>query len=206
MANYLSYGQTDGVIDLPLCTQCIQLYDISKVNRLKSVNIPKCSDATQVIHESGILEAVTDFFDISGIAGFFEGWTYSSMNYGNSTLSSCYFRGFGTNSKCTVAYMNELHSWGNDEDEWYLEDHKEYCNYTPSESVIETLVNGSFDRAAAGYDTCTVLLAPYAYNCLTADHITTMNNKGYSVVLVEDRATLATEIDETDKILTQVLG
>jgi hypothetical protein len=33
-----------------------------------------------------------------------------------------------------------------------------------------------------------------------------MNNKGYSVVLVEDRATLATEIDETDKILTQVLG
>jgi hypothetical protein len=206
MAGYLSYSQTDGEIDLPLCTQCYQLYDVSRVNRLKSINIPKCSDAYQVIHEGGNLEAVTDFFDISGMAGFYEGWTYAGYNHGNNTLSSCYFRGFGTNSKCTVAYMNELLAWGNDEEYYYLRDHKDYCKYTPSESVIETLVNGSFDRAAAGYDTCTVLLAPYAYNCLTADHITTMNNKGYSVVLVEDRATLATEIDETDKILTQVLG
>lgn len=49
------------------------------------------------------------------------------------------------------------------------------------QSLIDSLITNSFDRAAAGYNTCTVALGSYTKGVLTEDEIAQITAKGYTI-------------------------
>lgn len=49
------------------------------------------------------------------------------------------------------------------------------------QSLIDSLITNSFDRAAAGYNTCTITLGSYTKDVLTEDEIAQITAKGYTI-------------------------
>ena len=50
------------------------------------------------------------------------------------------------------------------------------------QSLIDSLITNSFDRAAAGYSTCTIALGSYTKGVLTEEEIAQITAKGYTIV------------------------
>ena len=103
--------------------------------------------------------------------------TYNN-NYGwnkTSELRKIEFRNIGKNSALTQFYMvggnNGLSKWGEDTEE--IPDARQ--------SMINTLITYSFDRASAGYSKCTISLHANAKARLTEDEIAQITAKGYTI-------------------------
>lgn len=50
-------------------------------------------------------------------------------------------------------------------------------------NLVYTLLEGSFDRASAGYSVFTITLSQETFNLLTEDEITAITNKGYTITV-----------------------
>ena len=106
----------------------------------------------------------------------------------NSTISYSYFTGysqmgqlryallkdFGTGSNCTSASFIYWPKWG-------IEDESIPLSAGARQSLIDTLITYSYDRATAGYSTCTVTLHNNTKALLTQDEIAQMTAKGYTL-------------------------
>ena len=49
------------------------------------------------------------------------------------------------------------------------------------QSLVDTLLTYSFDRATAGYATCTIKLSSNSYNQLTQQELADIQAKGYNI-------------------------
>lgn len=114
---------------------------------------------------------------------------YSSSNFlsrfynqtnSTATLRYIHLKNIGTQQNNTDYKFNtpsycNFYNWG-DED---------VTNYPYSEgarqSLVDTIVNDSFDRVAAGYSTCTIHLHPEVIARLTEDEIAQATAKGYTL-------------------------
>ena len=106
----------------------------------------------------------------------------------NTTISNSYFTGwssvyklryallkdFGTGSSCTSASFTDWPKWG-------IEDESIPLSAGARQSVIDTFITYSYDRATAGYSTCTVTLSSNTKALLTQDEIAQMTAKGYTL-------------------------
>lgn len=106
----------------------------------------------------------------------------------NSTISNTYFTGygaranlryvlikdFGTGSGCTSASFTYWPKWG-------IEDETIPLSAGARQSVIDTLITYSYDRATAGYSTCTITLHANTKALLTEDEIAQITAKGYTL-------------------------
>lgn len=106
----------------------------------------------------------------------------------SSTISYSYFTGyntitdlryallkdFGTGSNCTSASFSYWNVWG-------IEDETVELSAGARQSLIDTLITYSYDRATAGYSTCTVTLHANTKALLTEDEIAQMTAKGYTL-------------------------
>lgn len=106
----------------------------------------------------------------------------------NTTISNTHFTGwgtvdklryvllkdFGTGSSCTSASFTNWPKWG-------IEDETIPLSAGARQSVIDTLITYSYDRATAGYSTCTVNLHADTKALLTQDEIAQMTAKGYTL-------------------------
>ena len=81
---------------------------------------------------------------------------------------------FGTGSECTSADFTYWPNWG-------IEDETVPLSAGARQSLIDTLITYSYDRATAGYSTCTVKLHADTKALLTQDEIAQMTAKGYTL-------------------------
>lgn len=106
----------------------------------------------------------------------------------NTTISYSYFTGwgtmnklryallkdFGTGADCTSANFTYWKVWG-------IEDETVPLSAGARQSLIDTLITYSYDRATAGYSTCTVTLYADTKALLTQDEIAQITAKGYTL-------------------------
>ena len=107
----------------------------------------------------------------------------------NTTISNLYFTGysekpnlryvlfkdFGTGSDCTSADFTHWPKWG-------IEDESIPLTKGALQSVRDSLITYSFDRAAAGYtNNCTITLSSETKALLTQDEIAQITTKGYTI-------------------------
>ena len=106
--------------------------------------------------------------DITISYGYFTG--YSNM----INLRYVLLKDFGTGSNCTSASFTYWDVWG-------VEDETVPLSAGARQSLIDTLITYSYDRATAGYSTCTVNLSANTKALLTQDEIAQMTAKGYTL-------------------------
>ena len=99
---------------------------------------------------------------------YFTGW--SDMN----KLRYALLKDFGTGSSCTSADFTYWNVWG-------VEDETVPLSAGARQSLIDTLITYSYDRATAGYSTCTVTLHANTKALLTEDEIAQITAKGYTI-------------------------
>lgn len=99
---------------------------------------------------------------------YFTGWgTMPNLRY-------VLLKDFGTGSGCTSASFTYWPKWG-------IEDETIPLSAGARQSLIDTLITYSYDRATAGYSTCTVTLSANTKALLTEDEIAQMTAKGYTL-------------------------
>ena len=99
---------------------------------------------------------------------YFTGW--GTMN----KLRYALLKDFGTGSDCTSADFSYWTNWG-------VEDETVPLSAGARQSLIDTFITYSYDRATAGYSTCTVTLHANTKALLTQDEIAQITAKGYTL-------------------------
>ena len=95
----------------------------------------------------------------------------SMMFSGCTNLTEIYWKNFGNGSGYTnVSFKNSSKLGVNTTD---------YPN--ARQSLVDTLITYSFDRATAGYSTCTVTLSTTTKALLTQDEIAQITAKGFTI-------------------------
>ena len=90
------------------------------------------------------------------------------------TLRYVLLKDFGTGSGCTSANFTYLPNWG-------IEDETVPLSAGARQSLVDTFITYSYDRATAGYSTCTVELSANTKALLTQDEIAQITAKGYTI-------------------------
>ena len=168
------------------CTslKTIQSFDTSKVTRMAYL-FCKCA-SLEVIPELDTSECTDfngmfwDLRSIKRIEGInFRAATdssYSSYYFMNNTSKDSYIRyllikEIGTQSGCTKIPAIVIDNWGVNTDE--IPDARQ--------SLIDSLITYSFDRASAGYPTCTITLSSTTKALLTDDEKAQITAKGFAI-------------------------
>ena len=102
-----------------------------------------------------------------------ENYYFTGYNY-MSKLRYALLKDLGTGSECTSADFSYWNVWG-------IEDETVPLSAGARQSLIDTLITYSYDRATAGYSTCTVTLSANTKALLTEDEIAQMTAKGYTL-------------------------
>lgn len=99
---------------------------------------------------------------------YFTGWsTMSNLRY-------VLLKDFGTGSNCTSASFIYWKVWG-------IEDETIPLSAGARQSLVDTFITYSYDRATAGYSTCTVELSANTKALLIEDEIAQITAKGYTI-------------------------
>ena len=139
---------------------------------LKEIDTSSGTNLSSIIYDS---------YNLIKIAGL-------SLKSLNRTISNSYFIGwstanklryallkdFGTGSDCTSASFTNWPKWG-------IEDESIPLSAGARQSVIDTFITYSYDRATAGYSACSVTLHADTKALLTQDEIAQMTAKGYTL-------------------------
>lgn len=114
----------------------------------------------------------------------------SVTNSINFTLPLCYYmliKNIGMQESCTIINLSSNGSYWGSSDQPYIPyncvDKQKILNAIVGarQSVIDTLITYSYDRATAGYSTCTVTLHADTKALLTEDEIAQITAKGYTI-------------------------
>lgn len=155
-------------------------FDTSKVNNMsymfygcgKLTDIPSF-DTREVTNMSWMFQSA---FALQKIAGLdMDKCTNVNNMLSSGNLNNLRFmllKGLGTPSGMTsYGVFYRITNWGVDSTE--IPDARQ--------SLVDTLLTYSFDRATAGYSTCTIRLSSNSYNQLTAQEIADIQAKGYNI-------------------------
>ena len=157
---------TSNVTSIGYCFQgCTSLTTIPKLNTSK---LTDARDITYLCSGCSSLKRVEEI-SFKGI-----GKVYSSDFIFSSSNTSCSYlliKDIGTKSACTTIDTTYARVWGiNDED-----------NPDARQSLIDSLLTYSFDRATAGYSNCTIKLYSTVKALLTEEEINQIQAKGYII-------------------------
>ena len=166
---------------------CTSLTTIPAFNTRKSENfsnifsgcnsittIPEL-DTSNANYMNGMFKDCTSLKIIGGIS--FKSYSASTMSgykmfgFGNTSIRKAVFKDIGYNSNTTKFEFNYINNWGVNSDE--IPDARQ--------SLIDSLITYSFDRASAGYPTCTITLSDNTKALLTEDEKAQINAKGFTI-------------------------
>ena len=179
------------------------IYDISRLLwyyrgeiNLNVKNISNITDFSYLLYENREITKIgeldtsggTNFNDIIDNCSELIKIASLSLKSLNTTISYNYFTGysqmsnlryvllkdFGTGQRMTSASFEYWPKWG-------IEDETVPLSAGARQSVIDTFITYSYDRATAGYSTCTVTLKANTKALLTQDEIAQMTAKGYTI-------------------------
>lgn len=117
--------------------------------------------------------SVTPKLEKIGGLDFTSGTDFSTFigNSNKTALRYALFKNLGTPSRMTSYDFTKATNWG-------VAD----STYTDArQSLVDSLLTYSFDRATAGYSTCTIKLSSNSKNLLTAQEISDIEAKGYTI-------------------------
>lgn len=134
--------------------------EISEINSINAVDFRNC-----IWNVSNTIKV--DKLDISSITG------------GNVTFIS------GSNIRylliTNMGKSETIKSYRMSSTKWGEEDVSIPLSAGAKQSLIDSLITYSFDRATAGYDTCTITLSTNTKNILSEDEIAQITAKGYTI-------------------------
>lgn len=137
---------------------------------LSSFDTSKVTDMLQMFNQCTKLPYVLGEIDFASIHSDYNGNLIGYSN--NNTLRQITVKNLGFQQKFTkTSGFDKLTNWGVNSDE------------VPNarQSLIDTLITYSFDRAAAGYSTCTITLSATTKAVLTAEEIAQITAKGFTI-------------------------
>ena len=104
-------------------------------------------------------------------------WDITSVTSMTNTFSICTnmrefnLNNIGVNSTLSSVYFNDFDYWGIN--------NEKYPN--ARQSLVNTLLTNSYDRASAGYSSCRISLNKNVKNLLTDDEIAAITAKGFTI-------------------------
>ena len=140
---------------------------------LKEIDTSSCTNFQYILYDTSNYLIKIAGLSLKSLSSnisnsYFTGWeTMTKQRY--SLLKD-----FGTGSDCTSADFTYWKVWG-------IEDETIPLSAGARQSLIDTLITYSYDRATAGYSTCTVELSTNTKALLTQDEIAQMTAKGYTL-------------------------
>ena len=149
------------------CTDMSYMFDTcSSLTTIPQLNTSACTNMSYMINGCKKLEKIEglDLISVTNISNLL-----GVSN--NTTLRYALFKNLGTPSGMTSYDFSRARNWG-------VAD----STYTDArQSLVDSLLTYSFDRATAGYSTCTIKLYSTVKNELTAQEITDIEAKGYTI-------------------------
>lgn len=154
--NYAFYNNSPNLIDIDVD------FDTSSIN--------SSSGFSAAFNNKNIQRVKS--VDLSGFTGnnfqlyYFSGFGTSGYNYRSFTL-----KGIGTYVNTTTFNADWCTTWGIDSET--ITDARQ--------SLVDSLLTYSYDRATAGYAVCTITLSEESKAVLTEEEIAAITSKGYSI-------------------------
>lgn len=172
LSNLLCYTGNITISNTSKVTNFSSAFSGLTSQELKEIDTSSCTNFQYIINNS---------YDLIKIAGL-------SLKSLSKNISNSYFSGinnmlklryallkdFGTGSNCTSASFTYWSVWG-------MEKETEPLSTGARQSLVDTFITHSYDRATAGYSTCTVKLHANTKALLTQDEIAQMTAKGYTI-------------------------
>lgn len=168
LSNGFSYTGLTTVPDLNLESatnlQYLFQYDSDLVT-VGNLNTPKLTSIGYMFEKCDNLEKIASI-DVQSVTN-----TYSMFGwYDAKALKYVVFKNLGQSSANSWNFTSLIH-WGVNDD-----------TYTDAkQSLIDTLITYSYDRASAGMSACTITLSAETKAQLTDDEITQIATKGYTI-------------------------
>ena len=137
---------------------------------LSSFNTSNVTDMTSMFERCSNIQSVQGILDVQKKTGSISAsyfWGYSS----NKSIRKITFRNLGYNSNNTGCNFTYAQNWGVNSTEIL----------DARESLINTLITYSFDRASAGYSACTLRFSSNTKALFTEEEIAQMTSKGYTI-------------------------
>ena len=141
----------------------------SLLKTVQEMNTSKVTDFQDMFRSCGSLTT------IEGIS--FKSFSSSTMNhqyitgFENTSLRKAVFKDIGYQSNAVQFNTKNIKNWGVNTSE--IPDARQ--------SLIDSLITYSFDRATAGYPTCEITLSTNTKALLTSDEIAQINAKGFTL-------------------------
>lgn len=149
------------------CTNMQYMFNgCSGLTTVPQLNTSACTQMNYMFTNCKKLEKIEglDLTSVTNISNFFG---FSNI----TTLRYALFKNLGTTSGLTSYDFSKATVWG-------VAD----STYTDArQSLVDSLLTYSFDRATAGYSTCTIKLHSNSKNQLTAQEISDIEAKGYTI-------------------------
>ena len=157
-------------LNLSACTTTQGMFwSATNLKTVPAYNTSACTNMYEMFHSCNALEKITSL-DMSKC-------TWWTRMFGPNYLHNLRFmliKNLGTPSTVTsyqdIGFDKAL-NWGVDSTDYP----------DARQSLVDTLLTYSFDRATAGYATCTIKLSSNSYNQLTAQELADIEAKGYSI-------------------------
>lgn len=148
----------------------IQLHTVLRSSTFNKINVVNSSKIFRYIETFNIGSDC----EVRGLD--FAGVTYSQSNpfIQSNWVFKVYCDNIGMQSTNTSLSFKECARWG-----VTIEDHP--LSIGAKESLIYSLIDHSFDRASAGYPTCTISLYTYTKEVLTDEEIAQITAKGFTI-------------------------
>lgn len=143
-------------------------------DRTSGIEVIPALDTSNAITWSSTFAGCTNLKRIEGIdlKSAISLSTFSLIGYTqNTTMRYMLIRNIGYQEYCGDIYCSKFSVWGVNSDE--IQDGRQ--------SLIDSLITYSFDRVAAGYSTCNIVLSPSTKAVLTEGEIAQIEAKGYSI-------------------------
>ena len=167
-------------------------YSCTNMKYMPSLNFSNLTNMSNTFDRTSKIEVIPnlDTSNVSSWSSTFAGCTNlkriegidlkSSTNLGsysligftkNTTMRYMLIRNIGFQEACGQIYLNKFSVWGVNTDE--IPDAKQ--------SLIDSLITYSFDRASNGYSTCSIIISPETKAVLTEEEISQIEGKGYLI-------------------------
>ena len=141
-------------------------YNCRSLTTVPQLNTSACTDMGGMFHSCSSLGKI-EGLDFTSY--FYDNSIFGTSN--NTSIRYALFKNIGTSSGRTMYQFYRATNWG-------VAD----STYTDArDSLVDSLLTYSFDRATAGYSTCTIKLSTNSKNQLTAQEITDIEAKGYTI-------------------------
>ena len=164
IAEFPSLDLTNATSISMMCYNCRSLLRIRELNTVNTTNFDRFIDnCSKLIRMDGI-----SFKSAYNLSSSYAPYSLNSLRY-------ALIKDIGTVSDCTtIQFFRYFSVWG-------IEDETVPLSAGARQSLIDTLITYSYDRATAGYSTCTVELYADTKALLTEDEIAQITAKGYTL-------------------------